>query len=500
MDDTFGALRSQSSVLGPQHSPHVIVIGGGIAGLTSAYALQEQARAAQLPLRCTLIEARPRLGGVIFTERVDGFVIEAGPDSLLTQKPWGVELCQELGIADRLIGTNDRQRRVYVLWKGRLQPLPEGLMLIAPTRLGPLLRNRLLSWPGKIRLGLEYLLPPRPMAGDESLAGFVRRRCGHEALEKIAAPLLAGIYAGSMEQMSLLATFPRLRELEVKHGGLIRGVLAQRRRMRQQTRAGTHPTPLFMAPRDGMADIVDAISARLDRVTVLSGLTVQRVVPWCEGTSLPGTYDVVLDQGQALRAEAVVFATPAHITARLVEGFHAKLAEALQAIPYVSTATVSLAFRRADVPHALDGFGFLVGRYESCRLIGATWTSSKFSHRAPAEHALIRSFVGGAGREHLVSLDDAALVQMVREELQDVLGIAAAPRLTRVFRWEKANPQYLVGHLERVEAMEKMLAPYPCLFLTGSAYRGVGVPDCIHQGRQTAARVLSMLFPHKMAH
>ncbi len=500
MDDTFRALRSQSSVLSPQSSPHVVVIGGGIAGLATAYALQEQARAAQLPLHCTLIEAKPRLGGVILTERVDGFVIEAGPDSLLTQKPWGVELCRELGIADRLIGTNDRQRRVYILWKGRLQPLPEGLMLIVPTRLGSLLRSRLLSWPGKIRLGLEYILPPRPPTGDESLAGFVRRRCGREALEKIAAPLLAGIYAGSLEQMSLLATFPRLRELEVKHGGLIRGMLAQRRQRRQHTSPGTRPTTLFMAPRDGMADIVDAIGARLDRVTVLSGTAVQRVVPCCEGTSLPGAYEVILDRSQALRAEAVVFATPAHVTARLIKGFHAELAEALQAIPYVSTATVSLAFRRADVPHALDGFGFLVGRHEPCRLIGATWTSTKFPHRAPAEYALIRSFVGGAGREHLVSLDDAALVEVVREELQDVLGIAAEPRLTLVFRWEKANPQYLVGHLERIEAMEKMLAPYPRLFLTGSAYRGVGVPDCIHQGRQTAARVLSTIFPRKEAH
>jgi len=497
MDDTRRAPRSQPTPLSPQHAPHVVIVGGGIAGLATAYALQEQARAAQLPFRCTLIEARTRLGGVILTERVDGFVIEAGPDSLLTQKPWGIELCQELGIADRLIGTNDRQRRVYVLWKGRLQPLPEGLMLIAPTRLGPLLRNRLLSWPGKIRLGLEYILPPRSPPGDESLARFVRRRCGREALEKIAAPLLAGIYAGSLEQMSLLATFPRLRELEVKHGGLIRGMLAQRRQRRQHTSPGTRPTTLFMAPRDGMATVVEAVSARLDRVTVLSGTAVQCVVPCCEGTSLPGTYDVILDQGPALRAEAVIFATPAHVTARLIKGFHAELAEALQAIPYVSTATVSLAFRRADVPHALDGFGFLVGGREPCRLIGATWTSSKFPHRAPAEYALIRSFVGGAGREHLVSLDDAALVQMVREELQAVLGIIARPQLARVFRWEKANPQYLVGHLERVEAMEKMLAPYPGLFLTGSAYRGVGVPDCIHQGRQTAARVLSTLFPHE---
>src|SRR5215831_8100288 len=220
---------SQSSVLGPHHSPHVVIIGGGIAGLAAAYVLQERARAAEIPLACTLVEARERLGGVILTERIDGFVIEAGPDSLLTQKPWGVELCRQLGIGDRLIGTNDRQRKIYILWRGRLYPLPEGLMLIVPTRLHPLLRSRLLSWPGKIRMGLEYFLPPQASEADESLGAFVRRRLGQEALEKIAEPLLAGIYAGAIDSMSLLATFPRLRELEVGHGGLIRGMLAQRR-------------------------------------------------------------------------------------------------------------------------------------------------------------------------------------------------------------------------------------------------------------------------------
>jgi oxygen-dependent protoporphyrinogen oxidase len=250
---------------------------------------------------------------------------------------------------------------------------------------------------------------------------------------------------------------------------------------------------LFMAPRRGMAEIVEALSAQLTQATVLSGVAVQCVVPQPAGTMSRPTYDVTLVHGPTLQADAVVFTTPAHVTARLVEHFHPKLAEALEAIPYVSTATVSLAFRRADVPHPLDGFGFLVGRYEACDIIGATWTSTKFPHRAPAEHVLIRSFVGGVGREQLVSLDDAALIELVREALRRILGIAAAPRLARVFRWEKANPQYLVGHLERVETMEKMLTPYPGLFLTGSAYRGVGVPDCIHQGMQTAERVLAML-------
>ena len=477
-------------------SHRVVVIGGGIAGLSTAYALQERARVARMPLACTLIEARERLGGVILTERVDDFVIEAGPDSLLTQKPWGLELCQTLGIRDRLIGTNDRQRKIYVLWGGRLRPLPEGLMLIVPTRFGPLFGSSLLSWPGKIRIGLEYFLPARRSNGDESLAGFVRRRLGREALDKIADPLLAGIYAGSSDDMSLLATFPRLRELERTYGGLIRGALAQRRALRQASSTNGQPTTaLFMAPRGGMAEIVEALSGRLDQVVLRLGKPVQRVMPHGNGAAEPQGYIVHLDDAAPLPAEAVVFATPAHVTAGLIEGFHPRLAAALRAIPYVSSATISLAFRRRDVSHPLAGFGFLVGKHEGRRIMAATWTSTKFPHRAPADAVLIRSFVGGAGRETLVRLDDAALIQLVREELEAILGITAAPLLARVYRWERANPQYLVGHGERVDAMEQLLAPYPGLFLAGSAYRGVGVPDCIHQGSQTAERLLAALAP-----
>lgn len=496
MGDIGKTQQSQSSVLSPHRPHHVVIIGGGIAGMSTAYALQERARLAGIPLACTLIEAQERLGGVILTERVDGFVIEAGPDSLLTQKPWGLELCQTLGIGERLIGTNDRQRTIYILWDGRLQPLPAGMMLVVPTRVGPLLRSQLLSWPGKIRMGLEYLLPSRPSDGDESLAAFVRRRLGREALDKIADPLLAGIYAGSSQNMSLLATFPRLRELELRHGGLIRGVLAQRRALHRTPAANSQPaTTLFMAPRGGMAEIVEALSSRLDQVALRLGETVQRVVPRGAGAAAPQGYAVHLDDATTLQAEAVVCATPAHITAGIVEGFHPRLAAALRAIPYVSSATISLAYRCRDVSHPLDGFGFLVGKHEGCRIMAATWTSTKFPHRAPADHVLIRSFIGGVGGEDLVRRDDAALIQLVCEELGAVLGITTAPVLARVYRWEQANPQYLVGHLERVNAMEQLLAPYPGLLLTGSAYRGVGVPDCIHQGILTAERLLAWLAP-----
>jgi protoporphyrinogen/coproporphyrinogen III oxidase len=489
-----GMRQTQSTVHRPQHSSHVIVIGGGIAGLSTAYTLQEQARLARMPVACTLIEAQERLGGVILTERVDDFVIEAGPDSLLTQKPWGLDLCRTLGIGDRLIATNDRQRKIYILWGGRLHPLPEGLVLIAPARFMPLLRSRLLSWPGKIRMGLEYFLPPRPSNGDESLAGFVRRRLGREALEKIADPLLAGIYAGSSDGMSVLATFPRLREFECIHGGLIRGALAQHRALRQASSSNGHPPrTLFMAPQGGMAEIVEALSRRLDQVVLRLGQTVQRVTPHGDGAAGKQGYVVHLDDATTLQADAVVFATPAPITASMVEGFHPRLAMALRTIPYVSSATVSLAYWRGDVSHPLDGFGFLVGKREGRRIMATTWSSTKFSYRAPADAVLIRSFVGGAGREDLVGLDDLALIQLVREELGAMLGITATPLLARVYRWERANPQYVVGHLERVDAMEQLLVPYRGIYLTGSAYRGVGVPDCIHQGALTAERIMAAL-------
>jgi oxygen-dependent protoporphyrinogen oxidase len=487
---------TQGSGAAVQTTRHVVVIGGGIAGLSTAFALQEQAHLAGGALACTIVEARKRLGGVIGTERVEDFVIEAGPDSLLTQKPWGLDLCRTLGLSERLIGTNDRQRKIYILWGGRLQPLPEGLVLIAPTRLGPLLRSRILSWPGKMRMGLEYFLPPRPPNGDESLAQFVRRRLGREALDKIAEPLLAGIYAGAADDLSLLATFPGLRELERTHGGLIRGALAQRRAMRRAASAGGPPRPsMFVAPRGGMGEIIEALSRRLQRASLRLGRTVRRVVPHGNGGTRAHGYAVHLDDATTLQADAIVCATPAHVTATLVEAFHPMLADALRAIPYTSSATVSLAYRRSAVSHPLDGFGFLVGRREGLRITAATWTSTKFARRAPAEHVLIRSFLGGAGREELLKLDDEALIRLVGEELGVILGTTAAPILARVYCWERANPQYLVGHLERVEAIERLLVPYPGLFLTGSAYRGVGVPDCIHQAAQTAEHVLAALTP-----
>ncbi|MFQ6059182.1 MAG: protoporphyrinogen oxidase [Anaerolineae bacterium] len=466
----------------------VIIVGGGIAGLATAYYLQEGARAAGIRLEYILIESRPRFGGTIVTDRLDGFVIEGGPDCFLSQKPWALELCQQLGLADRLIGTNDERRKVYVLWQGRLHELPEGVMLIVPTRFAPFLRSSLLSLSGKLRMGLDLVIPPKRDDDDESLADFVRRRLGSEALEKIAEPLMAGIHVADPERLSLKATFPRFIELEKKHGSLIRGMLAQRRRAAARGPDGARRRwSMFVSLRGGLTELVEALVGRLSAGSLMAG---RRVVGLSRPLGGAAPYTVHLDDGTSLRADAVVLATPAYITAHLLEGLNPSLAGALRAIPYVSTATVSLGYKRADLIHPLDGFGFVVPKRENRKIMACTWTSAKFDGRAPHDHVLLRGFIGGTRAEHLVELDDEAMVRMVQEELRAIMGVTAEPVLARVYRWEKASPQYEVGHLERVAALEAMCAPHPGLFLTGSAYRGVGIPDCIHDGALTAERVL----------
>ncbi len=486
----------------PDPTCRVVIVGGGIAGLATAYELQERARADRTPLHVSLVEANRRPGGVIHTERADGFVIEGGPDSILAQKPWAVELCQRLGLGDQLVGTNPVQRKTYVLHRGRLCELPEGLTLMIPTRLKPLLQTGLLSPLGKVRAGLDLLQRPRRRACDDiSLAAFVREHLGCEAFERIVEPLMAGIYAGDAEQLSLKATFPRLLELENQYGSLVRGLLAQRE---------PKPTPLtsfpdregggaggearrwtgFVTLREGLGQLVEALVAHLDQIHLYTGQRVQAIrLQTPDGRRWPG-YEVCLADGTILPAHAVILATPAYVSAELLAGLAPGLAETLDGISYVSTATVSLGYRRADVAHPLDGYGFVVPRVENRPLLACTWTSSKFPHRAPDNHVLLRCFLGRAGQEEILWLDDDELLRLVRTELEGILGLRARPVLIRIFRWQRAMPQYVVGHLERLAAIEAQLGQYPGLYLTGSAYHGVGLPDNIRAGAQTAEALL----------
>ncbi|MEX0788475.1 MAG: protoporphyrinogen oxidase [Anaerolineales bacterium] len=460
----------------------VVVIGGGIAGLAAAYRLKQIAPDAAI----TLVESDHRLGGKILTERVDGFVIEGGPDMFLSLKPRGLGLCRELGLGDRLHGTNETIRRTYVMRRGQLHELPEGLTGLIPSRFGPMATTGLISPLGKLRMGLDFLIPPSSADGDETLAAFVERRLGRELYDRFLEPLLAGIYAGDGEQLSLAATFPQWRQIELEHGGLIKGMLAGKKKA-PPSKPGAKNRSAFLTPTTGLAEIVEALEQRLAGVEIRLGRPVARV----EAAS-PG-YNVALENGESARADAVILATPAFVTADLISNLDSQLSTVLRAIPYVSTATVSVAYPLADIPRPLDGFGYLIPRAEGRAILACTWTSTKFPHRAPEGFGLIRAFVGRAGRENALDVKDDALLLLVRDELRRTLGITAPPELHRIFRWPKAMPQYTLGHLDRLAVVDQRLAVHPGLFVAGNAYRGIGIPDCIASGEQAAEAVLKFL-------
>ena len=466
---------------------HAVVAGGGISGLTAAYRLRRLARTAGIDLRITLVEPDNRLGGKILTERVDDLVIEAGPDSFLSQKAPAIQLCRELGIADRLIGTSEGGSGTYILRQGRLEPLPEGITMLVPTKLRPLISSRLLSTRAKLRMGLDVLIPPLESGGDESVAAFVTRRLGREAFERMAQPLLSGIYAGDAGQLSLEATFPRLRQIEREHGSLVRGILAQRRQRRTSVADRQQYTP-FVSLRGGIGELVDALASQLEDVDIRLGTAVSGI------EQRPGGgYRVRLSDGGTLEADILLLATPADVSAGLLAPVRPDLVALLQAIPYVSSATITLAYRQADVGKLGEGRGFVIPRVENRELTAVTWASSKFPYRAPEGLMLLRALVGRVGRESAVDLPDELILRLVREELWEMLGLTAEPVLSRIYRWHQALPQYVLGHLDRLAEIDRELADLPGLFLLGAAYRGVGIPDCIQSGNQEAKRALALL-------
>lgn len=456
-----------------------VVIGGGISGLAAATRLAERSDPAGL----VLIEGESRLGGKIRTERTDGFLLEGGPDCFLSTKPAGVELCHRLGLADRLIGTSSAVRGSFVKRAGRLYPLPEGITGLVPSRLLPLLTTGLLSLRGRMRAGLEVLVPPRRAGAEESVAEFARRRFGTEAYDWLIEPLLSGIFAGDGERLSLESTFPQLRATELRDGGLLRPLLTGR------TPPG-RPAAIrsgFVTLPGGLGELVGALATRLGGTRVLTGRKVRSIRPAVAG---PG-YRVELVDGWTLEAEAVVLATPAHATAAMVDVLDPDLAETLRSIPSVSTAIVSLAFAGAGVPTPLAGYGYVSPRIEGGPLVACTWASNKFPGRAPPDAMLVRCFIGRAGLDRMVMAEDGALHQLAREELREVHGITAPPLLSRVVRWPGGMPQYTLGHRDRLEHIATRLAGLPGLHLAGASYRGVGIPDCIVSGWAAADRVAS---------
>jgi oxygen-dependent protoporphyrinogen oxidase len=460
----------------------LVIVGGGVSGLAAAHHALELARERALPLELTLVESRDRLGGTIATERTDGFLIETGPDSFLSDKPWALELCRRLGVEDALVRTDDRFRKVFVWYAGRLHPLPDGFQLLAPTRMAPFLASRLFSWPGKLRMALDLVLP-RGVAHDESLGAFVRRRLGAEALERVAQPLVAGIYTADPDDLSLAATMPRFLELELRERSIIKALWRAGRRAPRSGTSGARWS-LFVTFRNGMEELVTALASRLAPGAVMlkhrvTGLE-RHGAAWRIATAGAGRLD----------ADRVIVTTEAHAAARIARYVDPTLAALLAEIPYASSATISLGYRRADVPHPLDGFGFVVPRTEERAVLACTFSSVKYPGRAPEGHALLRCFVGGALDPQTLEGDDGTLVARTRADLRAALGIAAEPLLTRVARWPASMPQYRVGHLERVETLERRVASVPGLALAGGAYRGVGIADCVRSGEAAAERAV----------
>ncbi len=447
----------------------VAVVGGGIAGLAAAYELLCR----DVPF--VLLEAGERWGGVIRSERADGFLLEAGPDTLLAQKPAALALARELGLESRLVPVNNEQRTLYVLHHRRLHALPDGMVLGVPTRVAPLVRTRLFSWPGKLRMAGDLVIPRGHVGADESIAGFFRRRLGQEALDRLGGPFLAGIHAGDPERLSLPANFPALTALETRHGSLIRGLLAAR------PRAAGPPAPMFYSLRDGLGELVDALVARLPAASLRLHCPVR-------GLRRNGTGFALKTDDAELRARAAVLAVPPGRAAALLADVDSHAAAALAAVRFASTAAVYLGYRRADVAHPLDGHGLIVPEAEGLHTSACSFVSTKFPGRAPLGHVLLRGFLGGVRHPGSVDGSDDDLVARVHDEMAPVLGLRGSPMLTRVYRWPSATPQIEVGHRQRLAVLERRLTTLPGLFVTGAGLRGTGIPDCIADGRTQGVR------------
>ncbi len=446
----------------------VAIVGGGIAGLAAAHALH------RLGVSYRLLEGSSRLGGVIRTEREGGFVMEAGPDAILTQKPAAVELCVDLGLGARLVPTDPVHKTVFVLHRGRLRPLPEGMMLGVPTRFAPMVTTGLFSWAGKLRMAAEVRMRPRPDAGDESIASFLGRHFGTEVVERIGEPLLAGIHAGAPEQLSMLSAFPRFVEMERRHGSLIRALWNAPR-----PRPGA--SSAFVSLQGGLQELVDALAAELSAAVRLDW-------PAAAVRGGAGGWEVESATGSKVAAGALVLALPAAAAARLAAGVDGRLAGAMGAMRSVSTAVVYLGYRRGDVAHPLDGYGIVVPRTEGIKTTAFGFVSTKFTGRAPEGHVLLRAFVGGAREPDALGHGDAALIARVRSELAPILGLRGEPARTRVFRWPHATPQMEVGHAARMADVEAMVDAHPGLFVTGAGLRGTGIPDMVADGARQAQR------------
>jgi oxygen-dependent protoporphyrinogen oxidase len=473
----------------------VVIVGGGVSGLAAAHRLAEL-RSKESPVELLLLEASDRLGGTVRTHRRDGFLIEGGPDSFISEKPEALNLARRIGLAGRIAQTNERHRRSFVVRGGRLRPTPEGFQLLAPSRMLPFLTTDIFTWRGKARMALDLLLPRRKGANgrdDESLAAFVRRRLGREALERMAQPMVGGIYTADPEVLSLRATMPRFLEMERRDRSLILAMWKAGRRAGAEARHGRGASgarySLFLSFDEGVQVLTDALAASLPEGCARLSTKVTSLRP--EGN--PRRWSLTTDAGETVEADALCLALPAYASARLLRETDDALADELDAIPYASTATVNLAYRRADIPHPLDGFGFVVPFVERRATLACTFSSVKFPTRAPAGHALLRAFVGGALQPDMFDLDEERMVAAVRRDLRDLLGVEAPPLFAHVERWPRSMAQYHLGHAARVARVRELAGRLPALALCGNAFEGAGLPDCVRGGESAAERLLKVI-------
>ncbi len=469
-------------------SKRIVVVGSGIAGLAAAHRLQERCEREGLPYQVRVLDAAARPGGAVSTTHRDGFILESGPDTIFTDKPWGLDLIRRLGLGEQIIGTSEAHRRTFVARGGVLYPLPEGFALIGPTRIWPFAQSGLLSWGGKARAALDLVLPRGRPADDESLASFVRRRFGQEFLDRLAQPMIGGIYGADPERLSLRATFPQFLKMEATHRSVILGL----RRTRPAGRGAGHTSSgprygLFVTLDHGLQDLVDALVHRQHAGTLQLGAPVDGIA------QAEKDWIIRLGDGASLQADGLILAIPAFEVARLTRDLDRDLAHQLEAVPYASSVTINLAYRRDAIGHPLDGFGFVVPACEGRTIIACSFSSVKFAYRAPAGHVLLRAFAGGALQPEPFTWDDERLLGAVRRDLEELLAIQAPPLWSHLVRHPRVMPQYQVGHLAWLTALEERLRRWPTLKLAGNAYRGVGIPDVVHSGETAADSLLAEL-------
>lgn len=467
------------------------VIGGGITGLAAAHRAIELCQAQQRPLALTLFEGQSRLGGLFGSESKGDYLIERGADSFITNKPSGIDLCRRLGLEDEFITTNPRYRRSLILSHGRLVPTPDGFNLIAPARIWPMLTSPLLSWSGKIRLLQERFIPRKRGLSDESLAAFVRRRLGNEMLERVVQPMVGGIYTSDPEQLSLLATLPRFLEMEQTDGSLLRGMKRQQTpahdQLHSKSASGARYS-LFVSLKNGMQQLLDTLEQRI------VAQTQRRPGPRVKMLRrLQAGWEVTPESGDPQVFDGIILAVPVHVASALLAEVDTEFSALLKEIKSASSAIVITGHDLTRIRHPMDAFGVVIPHCEGRRILATSFLSRKFPGRAPAGKIILRTFVGGAMQPEELQQDDDHLLQSVLNELGKIFGIEGPPEISEVARYPQGMPQYTVGHLERVRAIEARAQSYPTLRLAGNYFRGVGVPDCIQSGEQAAESLLADL-------